>query len=88
MSPREAGARYLQAAAAAAAGSAVSQDTVNEQTMPPRNSSLINDRYMLLDLVEGSTLFKCIDVKTNTEHVCKVSIGPDRDRDDHLIDNN
>lgn len=36
------------------------------------NATLLAERYLLLDLVEGSTLYKCIDVKTHEELVCKV----------------
>lgn len=36
------------------------------------NAALLAERYLLLDLVEGSTLYKCIDVKTHDEFVCKV----------------
>lgn len=36
------------------------------------NAALLAERYLLLDLVEGSTLYKCIDVKTHEELVCKV----------------
>lgn len=38
------------------------------------NAALLAERYLLLDLVEGSTLYKCIDVKTHEELVCKVII--------------
>lgn len=38
------------------------------------NAALLAERYLLLDLVEGSTLYKCIDVKTHEELVCKVRI--------------
>lgn len=36
------------------------------------NAALLAERYLLLDLVDGSTLYKCIDVKTHEELVCKV----------------
>lgn len=36
------------------------------------SAALLAERYLLLDLVEGSTLYKCIDVKTHEELVCKV----------------
>lgn len=39
------------------------------------NAALLAERYLLLDLVEGSTLYKCIDVKTHEELVCKVNIS-------------
>lgn len=38
------------------------------------NAALLAERYLLLDLVEGSTLYKCIDVKTHEELVCKVHV--------------
>lgn len=38
------------------------------------NAALLAERYLLMDLVEGSTLYKCIDVKTHEELVCKVKI--------------
>lgn len=38
------------------------------------NAALLAERYLLMDLVEGSTLYKCIDVKTHEELVCKVRI--------------
>lgn len=37
------------------------------------NASLLAERYLLMDMVEGSTLYKCIDVRTYEELVCKVS---------------
>lgn len=37
------------------------------------NAALLAERYLLLDLVEGSTLYKCIDVKSHEELVCKVN---------------
>ncbi|XP_031623529.1 tribbles homolog 2-like [Contarinia nasturtii] len=40
------------------------------------NAALLAERYLLLDLVEGSTLYKCIDVKTHEELVCKVANNP------------
>lgn len=36
------------------------------------NAALLAERYLLMDLVEGSTLYKCIDIKTHEELVCKV----------------
>lgn len=36
------------------------------------SATLLAERYLLLDLVEGSTLYKCIDVKSREELVCKV----------------
>lgn len=39
----------------------------------PVNAALLAERYLLMDLVEGSTLYKCIDIKTREELVSKVS---------------
>lgn len=36
------------------------------------SATLLAERYLLLDLVDGSTLYKCIDVKSREELVCKV----------------
>lgn len=36
------------------------------------NAALLAERYLLLDMVDGSTLYKCMDVKTHEELVCKV----------------
>lgn len=77
LSNRDAAARYLQDAAAqrnCCRGGSGSGDVIDGPAASSSNTSLINDRYMLLDLVEGSTLFRCIDVKTNSDHVCKVSV--------------
>lgn len=38
----------------------------------PLSAALLAERYLLMDLVDGSTLYKCIDVKTHEELVCKV----------------
>ncbi|KAI4465276.1 hypothetical protein MML48_3g00018170 [Holotrichia oblita] len=39
-----------------------------------RTCHIIADKYVLLDNVEGSSLCRCLDVKTQEELVCKVSI--------------
>lgn len=36
-------------------------------------AAILGDRYILLDLCDGTSLYKCIDVKTKEEFVCKVS---------------
>lgn len=41
----------------------------------PMSAALLAERYLLMDLVEGSTLYKCLDVKSHEELVCKVSIA-------------
>lgn len=36
-------------------------------------AALVADKYLLLEQVEGSSLCKCVDVRTEEEYVCKVS---------------
>lgn len=36
------------------------------------NGALIAERYLLLDLVDGNSMYKCYDVKAMEELVCKV----------------
>lgn len=40
----------------------------------PVSAALLADRYLLLDLVDGSSLYRCIDVRSHDELVCKVNI--------------
>lgn len=66
------------AAAAAAAASANNGNgpvAIQNQAglVQQLNASLLAERYLLMDMVEGSTLYKCIDVRTYEELVCKVS---------------
>ncbi|XP_037051319.1 tribbles homolog 2-like [Bradysia coprophila] len=42
----------------------------------PVSAALLADRYLLLDLVDGSSLYKCIDVRSHEELVCKVANNP------------
>lgn len=42
--------------------------------LPPANAALLAERYLLLDLVDGGSLYKCVDVKTHEELVCKVKV--------------
>ena len=36
-------------------------------------ASLVGDKYLILDIPEGSTLNKCINVQTQEELICKVT---------------
>lgn len=36
--------------------------------------SIIADKYQLFEQVEGSSLYRCVDVSTKEELVCKVSV--------------
>lgn len=38
------------------------------------SATLLADRYLLMDMVDGSTLYKCVDLKSHEELVCKVSV--------------
>lgn len=35
-------------------------------------ATIVADKYLLLDQVEGSSLYRCMDVNTQEELVCKV----------------
>ncbi|KAJ8865683.1 hypothetical protein PR048_033203 [Dryococelus australis] len=39
----------------------------------PVASSLVGNKYLILEPVEGSTLHRCINVHTQREYVCKAS---------------
>lgn len=41
----------------------------------PPQATLLADRYLLLDQLDGSTLCKCLDVRTRDEYVCKVTFS-------------
>lgn len=43
------------------------------QTESYFQASIVADKYLLLDQVEGSSLYRCVDVNTHEELVCKVS---------------
>ena len=46
--------------------------------VPPVNkqfsASLVGDKYLMLEVLEGSTLHRCVNVHTQQEYVCKVSV--------------
>lgn len=37
-------------------------------------AALVAEKYLLLEQVEGSSLCRCVDVRTQEEYVCKVSL--------------
>lgn len=49
------------------------RDAISTNAAPPLNATILAERYLLLDIVEGSSLFRCTDLKTQEELVCKVS---------------
>lgn len=64
--------------AVAAANAAISRaqanrDAISTNISPQLNAALLQDRYLLLDLVDGSSFYKCIDIQTQKMLVCKVS---------------
>lgn len=42
------------------------------QNEKPFQATLVAEKYLLLDQVEGSSLYRCMDVNTQEELVCKV----------------
>lgn len=48
------------------------RDAISTNLSPQLNAALLADRYLLMDLVEGSSLYRCIDIKTQEDLVCKV----------------
>lgn len=45
---------------------------------PPQHqfqAALVAEKYLLLEQVEGSSLCRCVDVRTQEEYVCKVSVA-------------
>lgn len=53
--------------------SQANRDAISTNTSPQLNAALLQDRYLLLDLVDGSSFYKCIDIQTQKMLVCKVS---------------
>lgn len=56
--------------------SASSSSTIidDENTRQLFHAALVADKYLLLDQVEGSSLYRCLNVHTQQELVCKVRI--------------
>lgn len=50
------------------------RDAITTNPLPPLNAALLQDRYLLLDLVDGSSFHKCVDIRTQKMLVCKVSV--------------
>lgn len=49
------------------------RDAISTNIQPPQlNAALLQDRYLLLDMVDGSSFYKCIDIQTQKLLVCKV----------------
>ena len=52
----------------------VNRDAISTNALPQLNAALLQDRYLLLDLVDGSSFYKCVDITTQKMLVCKVSV--------------
>lgn len=52
------------------------RDAISTNAAPPLNATILAERYLLLDIVEGSSLFRCTDLKTQEELVCKIANNP------------
>lgn len=52
------------------------RDAISTNVAPPLNAAVLADRYLLLDSVEGSSLYRCVDIKTQEELVCKIANNP------------
>lgn len=49
------------------------RDAISSNVQPPQfNAALLQDRYLLLDMVDGSSFYKCIDIQTQKVLACKV----------------
>lgn len=55
------------------ASAQANRDAISTNITPQLNAALLQDRYLLLDLVDGSSFYKCIDIQTQKMLVCKVS---------------
>jgi hypothetical protein len=64
-------------AAANRASTQANRDAISTNISPQLNAALLQDRYLLLDLVDGSSFYKCIDIQTQKMLVCKVRIADD-----------
>ncbi|XP_053673156.1 tribbles homolog 2-like [Anopheles nili] len=43
---------------------------------PPLNAVILVDRYLLMEPVEGNNLYRCFDIKSHEELVCKIANNP------------
>lgn len=45
------------------------------QTRHPLAASLVADKYLILEQLDGSSLYSCVNVHTQEDLVCKVRLG-------------
>lgn len=60
------------------ASTQANRDAISTNITPQLNAALLQDRYLLLDLVDGSSFYKCIDIQSQKMLVCKVSFFVER----------
>lgn len=59
---------------AAASRDQTSALSPNQNSDKQFQTSIVADKYLLLEQAEGSSLYRCVDVNTQEELVCKVSV--------------
>ncbi|XP_052864437.1 tribbles homolog 1-like [Anopheles cruzii] len=53
------------------------RDAISSNVLPPPvNAAILAERYLLLDQVEGNNLYRCFDIRTHEELVCKIATNP------------
>jgi hypothetical protein len=68
------------AAASDATNKGHQRDAISTNASAPMNATVISDRYLLLEVVEGSTLYRAVDIQTHDHLVCKVSAWSNNDQ--------
>ncbi|XP_058058416.1 tribbles homolog 2-like [Anopheles bellator] len=74
-------ARYRSVAAASPSSSPTihpqQRDAISSNVMPPpANATVLAERYLMLEPVEGNNLYRCFDIRTHEEMVCKIAKNP------------
>ena len=59
---------------AVVAANHITRDAISTNVLPQLNAALLQERYLLLELVDGSSFYKCVDITTQKSLVCKVSV--------------
>uniref|UniRef100_A0A2M4A656 Putative pseudokinase domain of tribbles n=2 Tax=Anopheles triannulatus TaxID=58253 RepID=A0A2M4A656_9DIPT len=44
--------------------------------LPPANASVVADRYLLMEQIEGNNVYRCCDIQSHEELVCKITKNP------------
>ncbi|CAO1306029.1 unnamed protein product [Diamesa serratosioi] len=61
---------------ASVAANHITRDAISTNVLPQLNAALLQERYLLLELVDGSSFYKCVDITTQKMLVCKVVNNP------------